>query len=335
MQRPAHIRLVPALIAIGVIALVAGCATTPPPPVNFTLTVLTSGTGGGTVTSFPGGIDTAAAAGDQADFEEGTIVRLTAAAGAFSTFGGWSGACAGAVGLTCDVDMDAAKSAGATFTLLPGTLYFSQDDNANGLFAIDLDTGVATLVGSGITTVSGSTVGLAGRGANEPLVGSLPFGLAEIEQDGSGVTEFSTLVAEGLTYVAGSDLVYAIINSSFDSVSPTTGLVVEDLTDPVDDLEGLAADEASGLIYAIGADTNLWAYDIASDAWSVVFDTGIDWNLGGLAYSDAEEVLYAIGAGSDEDGVYRIDPIAQTVDLVGNTGLADKREGGLAWVPGN
>jgi hypothetical protein len=229
--------------------------------------------------------------------------------------------------------MDTAKTAGATFDLLLGTLYFSQDGNANGLFAIDLDTGTATLVGTGTTGVTGSTSGLAGRGATDPLIGSLPFGLADIALDGSSSTSFSAVTAEGVTYVASTDLIYTILNGSFGTVSPTSGLVVDDLTDPGFDLEGLAADEASGQIYAIGDNTNLWAYDIAGDTWAVVFDTGVNWDNGGLAYSDAEGILFALGAGID--GVYRIDPNAETVTFIGDTGLAGAIGGGLAWVPGN
>lgn len=331
MHRPAPARLVPTLIAGALIVLVAACS--PAAPVVHTLTVTTAGTGAGTVTSSPAGIDTAVVDGNEADFEDGTTVTLTATAGDFSAFAGWTGACAAAVGATCDVTMDAAKSAGATFDLLLGTLYFSQDSNANGLFSIDLDTGAATLVGSGITNVTGTTSGLAGRGASNPLVGSLPFGLADIELDGSASTSFSGLTAEGVTYVASTDLVYTILNGAFGTVSPVSGLAVDDLTDPGFDLEGLAADEGSGQIYAIGDDTNLWAYDIAGDSWAVVFDTGTNWNNAGLAYSDAEGVLFALGGGTD--GVYRIDPIAEAVTLIGPTNLAGLITGGLAWVPEN
>jgi hypothetical protein len=301
--------------------------------VVFALSVTVDGTGSGAVTSTPSGIDTSVAGGEQADFAEGTVVTLTASADAGSEFAGWGGACATEVGTTCDVTMDAARNAFATFDLLMGTLFFSQDNNANGLYTIDMATGGATLVGLGETGTTSNTIGLAGRGASDPLVGSTYSTLVDIELDGSGASQISTESAEGLTYVASTDLIYAIINTSFRSISPTTGLVVEDLTDPVEDLEGLAADEAAGVIYAVGNDTNLWAYNIQFDAWAIVFDTGINWFLGGLAFSDVEGVLYAIGAGTNEDGVYRIDPVAATVTLVGGTGLAGLNEGGLAWVP--
>ena len=317
------------LIVLGFAVAVVVAACTPAPPVLYELTVSTSGSGSGTIASSPEGIDTSAVDGTSAEFEDGTIVTLSAAEGAFSSFVAWGGACAGAVGTTCDVTMDAAKAVTAEFELLLGTLFFSQDGNANGLYGIDMETGVATIVGDGTTTVSGSTVGLAGRDAASDLLGSQPFGLLEIAQDGSGATETGSLGMEGLTYVNSTGILYAIINGDFFTVATDTGTEDADLADPGFDAEGLASDDDAGVIYAIGDDTNLWAYDVASDTWSSVFDLGNSWNDAGLAYSDAENVLYAVGLGTD---LYRIDPIAQTSTLVGDTGLTTL-EGGLGWVP--
>ena len=59
-----------------------------------TLTVLRAGSGSGTVTSSPRGIDCHSAC--SASFGEGTVVTLTATPAAGSTFTGWSGAgCSG------------------------------------------------------------------------------------------------------------------------------------------------------------------------------------------------------------------------------------------------
>ena len=59
----------------------------------YTLTVGKTGSGTGTVTSSPAGID---CGGDcSEDYSAGTLIQLTAAPGAGSTFGGWGGACAG------------------------------------------------------------------------------------------------------------------------------------------------------------------------------------------------------------------------------------------------
>lgn len=65
------------------------------------LTVTTEGTGAGTVTSTPAGIDCGATC--SASFTVGTAVTLTASAGGDSTFAGWSGACTGSGACTVTV----------------------------------------------------------------------------------------------------------------------------------------------------------------------------------------------------------------------------------------
>ena len=78
-----------------------------------TLTVTKAGTGMGTVTSSPAGINCGTAC--STNYAHGTTVTLTAAAAIGSMFTGWSGACSGA-GSTCQVTMDAAKTVTATFS---------------------------------------------------------------------------------------------------------------------------------------------------------------------------------------------------------------------------
>ncbi len=85
----------------------AGAVTT------YSLTVTKIGTGSGTVTSVPAGIDCGATC--SSSFNENTLVTLTAAAAANSTFTGWSGAGCSGTG-TCAVTMDAVKTVTATFT---------------------------------------------------------------------------------------------------------------------------------------------------------------------------------------------------------------------------
>jgi hypothetical protein len=81
--------------------------------VGYTLTVIRSGTGSGTVTSSPSGIDCGSDCSES--YGEGVSVTLTATPAAGSTFGGWSGACSGTG--TCTVTMNAAASATASFNL--------------------------------------------------------------------------------------------------------------------------------------------------------------------------------------------------------------------------
>jgi uncharacterized repeat protein (TIGR01451 family) len=80
---------------------------------NFAVTVAEAGTGTGTVTSVPAGINCPAAC--TANFAGGTVVTLTAAPAAGSTFTGWSGAnsCEGTG--TCTFTITAATAVTATF----------------------------------------------------------------------------------------------------------------------------------------------------------------------------------------------------------------------------
>ena len=83
-------------------------------PINsLTFSVVKSGTGTGTVTSSTGGINCGSTC--SASITTGTSVTLTATPSSGSTFTGWAGACSGTG--VCTVNMDAAKSVTATFTL--------------------------------------------------------------------------------------------------------------------------------------------------------------------------------------------------------------------------
>jgi hypothetical protein len=95
---------------------------------TFKLTVTKSGTGTGTVTSSPSGINCGAIC--EAEFETGKEVTLTPAASAGSEFKGWSGACSGAG--TCKVTMSAAKSVTAEFALEQHQLTVTKSGNGSG-----------------------------------------------------------------------------------------------------------------------------------------------------------------------------------------------------------
>jgi len=99
------------------ISLAAGPASSQAGPCGYeacptqTLTVSKNGTGTGTVTSSPAGINCGSTCSH--DFTDGTLVTLTPTADAGSQFASWSGDCAGAGG--CTVTMSAARSVTATF----------------------------------------------------------------------------------------------------------------------------------------------------------------------------------------------------------------------------
>jgi hypothetical protein len=93
---------------------------------THTLSVTKEGTGSGSVTSVPTGIDCGSDCSEVYDY--GTSVTLTAAPDVSSTFSGWSGACTGTD--PCTRTMDADKSVIATFTL--NTYTITATAGANG-----------------------------------------------------------------------------------------------------------------------------------------------------------------------------------------------------------
>ena len=88
------------------------------PVQDYTLTVTRAGGGSGTVNSSPAGINCGSDCTQ--DYEQGTLVTLTASPASDSTFTGWSGASDCADG---KVTMGSNMSCTATFTLKPPTKY--------------------------------------------------------------------------------------------------------------------------------------------------------------------------------------------------------------------
>src|SRR5438105_3170443 len=97
--------------------------------VQVTLTVTEAGTGSGSVSSNDGAISCPGTC--SATYNSGTTVTLTATSAGGSTFGGWSGSCAGS-STTCTVTMSAARSVTATFTLQTFTLSVGKAGTGSG-----------------------------------------------------------------------------------------------------------------------------------------------------------------------------------------------------------
>jgi hypothetical protein len=91
------------------------------------LTVVAAGTGTGTVTSTPSGINCGTTCAAQ--FDQGSLVALTATPAPGAIFTGWSGACTGTN--TCVVTMDAPRSVTATF-VQPRTLTTNKTGTGEG-----------------------------------------------------------------------------------------------------------------------------------------------------------------------------------------------------------
>ena len=96
---------------------------------RFTLTAARTGTGNGTVTSSPAGINCGTACAS--DFAINTTVTLTAAPGADSLFSGWTG-CDSVSGATCTVTVANARSVSASFALQLFTLTVTKSGTGNG-----------------------------------------------------------------------------------------------------------------------------------------------------------------------------------------------------------
>lgn len=210
-------------------------------------------------------------------------------------------------------------------TLMPGTLYFSQDDNGNGLFVVDTASGAATLAGLGDTGTTSSTIGLTGNGSVDSLYGSTFTQIRRISADGSASSEVQAESSEGLAFSTSTGLLYSAINGVFQSIDPVGGTTTP-LAAPGSDIEGLACDSSRGIVYAISrADNDLYRYEIATDTWSTVGDTGVNWSDPGLAYDPVTGRLYAIGNGGN---LHWIDPTNANTTVIGPMNLPSGREGG-------
>jgi uncharacterized repeat protein (TIGR02543 family) len=108
------------------------------PSNSYTLTVRTTGTGNGTVTSTPLGIN----CGNDCmeSYATGGTVRLTASAANGSRFTGWGGACSGTTSTSCTVTMNAAQNVTATFSPIPTyALTVNKAGTGSGTVSSDLE----------------------------------------------------------------------------------------------------------------------------------------------------------------------------------------------------
>lgn len=167
-----------------------------------TLTVTKSGTGSGTVTSSPAGINCGADCTEV--YNSGTSVTLTATPAIGSVFAGWSGTCTGTG--NCAVTMDAAKSVTVTFNLQGITAGILDPTFGTG--------GIATTNISGVDIANAIAIQADGKiviaGYSLDLISSLlDFAVARYNPDGTLDLTFGTggIVT---TNISGSDIAFAI-----------------------------------------------------------------------------------------------------------------------------
>jgi len=122
-------------------------------------------------------------------------------------------------------------------------------------------------------------------------------------------------------------------NGTLFTINTTTGALDTTLASPGADVEGLAF--GNGVLYGlVGAGSgqgNLLAYDIGSNSWSLVGNSGIAFDNVGLAYNPDLNILYATG--NQNGNLYQLDPATGLATLIGPTGFTSAG-GGLAFDAG-
>jgi hypothetical protein len=134
-----------------------------PPPPKFPLTVEVTGSGVGSVTSSPAGINCGATCSHK--YIEGKTVTLTAAPSSKSAFGGWSGGGCSGTG-TCEVTLTVATTVKAEFVALPQKVLNVEVNNPSGGSVSSTPGGIECGATCSAEFNEGSTVTLAPAAAS-------------------------------------------------------------------------------------------------------------------------------------------------------------------------
>ena len=182
-----------------------------------TLDVSTSGSGTGSVTSSPAGIDCGATCSTALDY--GTVVGLTATPDADSMFVGWTGDCTGTG--ACNVTLDQARSVTATFTAVA-----HQPDGRIGTSST-----VAKMVGDNIYNATGKHQGKYGHA--KP--GKSKAFYVSVQNDGNAT---DTITLKGLKaskgfivkyYVGKKDVTKAVVRGTYQIQNLAAGATAKSL----------------------------------------------------------------------------------------------------------
>jgi len=176
---------------------------------TFALSVSKAGTGAGTVTSSPAGINCGASC--SASYPSGNVVTLTAAESSGSTFSGWSGAGCTGTG-TCTVTMTAARSVTATFTLVTYALTVNRTGSGTGTV-----TSSPAGISCGITCVSSFGSGTVVQLTATPAPGATFTGWSGAGCVGTGTCSVTMSAAASVTAT------FSLPNYAFVTSTVTTG----------------------------------------------------------------------------------------------------------------
>jgi hypothetical protein len=194
-----------------------------PPTTSYGLTVTEAGTGTGTVTSSPAGINCPGTC--SASFNSGTSVTLTETPGGNSTFSAWSGACSGSSG-TCSVTVSSATSVTATFSA-PQSQTTTFTTSAPASAAYNSTFNVAASASSGLTVAfsASGVCGVADHGngtATYAMTSGTGTCAVIANQAGNGTYSAAPTVTQNVTATLASNLVTlsnvpasAVYNSHF------------------------------------------------------------------------------------------------------------------------
>lgn len=173
---------------------------------NYSVTVSKTGSGSGTVTSAPAGIDCGSTC--SATIAAGTSVTLTAVANSGSTFTGWSGGICTGTG-ACTVPMNSATSVTANFAL-GVTLSVAQSGTGSGVV-----TSTPTGIVCGVTCSYGFTAGTSVTLAAVANTGSTFTGWSGGGCSGTGPCTISMTSATTVTanYTAGTSYALTVTNA--------------------------------------------------------------------------------------------------------------------------
>ena len=191
------------------------------PTAQFVLTVTKAGTGSGTVTSSPAGINCGATC--TASFTQGQSVTLTGSTTSGSTFTGWSGACSGTG--ACTVSMTQSRSVTATFTLnqpLPTVTITATDSSAA---EAPLNTGTFTVSRTGSTTTALNVIYTVGGSATAGSDYTALVGSVSIPAGQASAPILVTPINDSLVENAETVLVTVSPNAAYTVGSPGSATV--------------------------------------------------------------------------------------------------------------